>query len=299
MTREILQRFRIGFLTDCCLLSLITLMSACSANPVSGMPELTLVTVAQEKQIGEEESKKVEKEMGLFEDPALTGYLDMLGQRLAKESPRQDISYRFHIVDMHEPNAFALPGGYVYVTRGLLVLANMEDEMAGVVGHEIGHVAARHTVQRISRQGPFALVTNLAAGVTGTFVPLVGNIVGGVGNLAQSLVFSPYSRSQETQADEVGQEMAAKAGWDPAGLPAFLNTLGREEALLYDGRRRPSFFDSHPATPHRVEKTTKYAKELTRTSRELITPSHNAFLARLDGIIIGQRAANGIIQGRT
>lgn len=299
MTREILQRFQFGFLTGCCLLSLMTLMSACSVNPVSRMPELTLVTVAQEKQIGEEESKKVEQEMGLLEDPALTGWLDMLGQRLAKESPRQDVPYRFHVADMVEPNAFALPGGYVYVTRGLLVLVNTEDEVAGVVGHEVGHVAARHTVQKISRQGPFALVTNLAAGVTGMFVPVVGNIVGGVGNFAQSLVFSPYSRSQETQADEVGQEIAAKAGWDPAGLAAFLNTLERQEASLHDGPRRPSFFDSHPAIPHRVEKTTKHAKELTRTSREPLTPSHDAFLARLDGLVVGQRVANGIIQGQT
>ena len=295
MTRAIYRHGRLGFLTCCCLLSL----SACSVNPVSGRPEVTLVTAEKEKEIGEEESKKVEKEMGLFEDPALTGYFEMVGQRLAKESPPQDVSYRFHVVDMPEPNAFALPGGYVYVTRGLLVLANTEDELAGVVGHEIGHVAARHTVQKISRQGPFALVTNLAAGVTGMFVPLVGNIVGGVGNLAQSLVFSPYSRSQETQADEVGQAIAAKAGWDPAGLPAFLNTLGREEALLNDGPRRPSFFDSHPATPDRVKNTTKHAKQLTRTSRGPITPSHDAFLARLDGLVIGQRAANGVIQGRT
>ncbi len=263
------------------------------------MPELTLVTVKKEKQIGEEESKKVEQEMGLLEDSALTGYLDMLGRRLAKESPRQDVSYQFHVADMIEPNAFALPGGYVYITRGLLVFVNTEDEVAGVLGHEIGHVAARHTVQKISRQGPFALVTNLAAGVTGMVVPLVGNIVGSVGNFAQSLVFSPYSRSQETQADEVGQEIAAKAGWDPAGLSAFLNTLERQEASLTDGPRRPSFFDSHPAIPHRVEKTTKHAKELTRSPREPITPSHNAFLARLDGLVIGQRAANGIIQGRT
>jgi predicted Zn-dependent protease len=200
---------------------------------------------------------------------------------------------------MVEPNAFALPGGYVYVTRGLLALVNTEDELAGVVGHEIGHVAARHTVQRVSRQGPFALITNLVSGVTGFFVPVVGNIVGGIGNLAQSLVFSPYSRSQESEADKVGQDMAAKAGWDPLGLATFLTTLGREEALLSDGPRKPSFFDSHPATPDRVKHTTKHAKDLTQASRQPISPSHEAFLAKLDGLVVGQRAANGIVQGQT
>ncbi|HEX8751706.1 MAG TPA: M48 family metalloprotease, partial [Nitrospira sp.] len=262
------------------------------------MPEVTLLTVEQEKKIGEEEAKKVEQEMGLLDDTALNSYADALGQRLAKESPRQDVPYQFHVVDMIEPNAFALPGGYVYVTRGLLALVNTEDELAGVVGHEIGHVAARHTVQRISRQGPFALVTNLVSGVTGFFVPVVGNIVGGVGNLAQGIVFSPYSRSQESQADEVGQEMAAKAGYDPVGLANFLTTLGREEALLSDGPRKPSFFDSHPATPKRVEETTKHAKDLKPVSREPISPSHEAFLAKLDGLVVGQRAANGIVKGQ-
>lgn len=282
-------------------LSLITLLAAtlmaCSINPVSKMPEVTLLTVEQEKKIGEEEDKKVAQEMGLLDDAGLTAYFEALGQRLAKESPRQDVAYRFHVVDMIEPNAFALPGGYVYVTRGLLVLANKEDELAGVVGHEIGHVAARHTVQRVSRQGPFALITNLVSGVTGFFVPIVGDIVGGVGNLAQSIVFSPYSRSQESQADEVGQEIAAKAGWDPLGLTAFLTTLGREEALLSDGPRKPSFFDSHPATPDRVKHTTKHAKDLKVASREPISSSHEAFLARLDGLVVGQRAANGMVKG--
>jgi predicted Zn-dependent protease len=272
---------------------------ACSINPVSNLPEVTLITVEQEKKLGAEEAKKVEQEMGLLNDPALGGYLDAVGQRLVKESPRQDLPHQFHVVDMTEPNAFALPGGYVYVTRGLLALVNTEDELAGVVGHEIGHVAARHTVQRISRQGPFALITNLVSGVTGFFVPVVGNIVGGVGNFAQSLVFSPYSRSQESEADTVGQEMAAKAGWDPAGLGTFLATLGREEALLADGPRKPSFFDSHPATPDRVKNTAKHAKQLKQASREPISPSQDAFLARLDGLVVGQRAANGIIQGST
>ena len=284
-------------------IALLTLLAAaaaaCSINPVSNMPEVTLLTAEQEKKIGEEEAKKVEQEMGLLNDAALKGYVDAIGQRLAKESPRQDVPYQFHVVDMIEPNAFALPGGYVYVTRGLLALVNTEDELAGVVGHEIGHVAARHTVQRVSRQGPFALITNLVSGITGFFVPIVGDIVGGVGNFAQSLVFSPYSRSQESQADEVGQEMAAKAGWNPAGLATFLNTLGREEALLSDGPRKPSFFDSHPATPDRVKHTTKHAKDLKVATREPIAPSREAFVAKLDGLIVGQSAANGIVQGPT
>jgi len=268
----------------------------CAMNPVSGMPEVTLVSVEQEKQIGAEEAKKVEMQMGLLDDGTLAPYLNQLGQRLAEQSPRKDVSYQFHLVDMAEPNAFALPGGYIYVTRGLLALSNSEDELAGVVGHEIGHVAARHSVQKISKQGPFAVVFGIVSGITGLVSPLVGNIVGGIGNFAQSLVFAPYSRSQETEADKVGQEMAANAGWDPAALSSFLNTLGREMDLMSKEPRKPSFFDSHPATPDRVEKTAVHAKELVRAKRGPISATREAYLVRLDGLVVGQRAANGIVE---
>jgi predicted Zn-dependent protease len=282
------------------LTGLIALVGAgCATNPVTGWPEFTLVSVEQEKQLGEEEAKKVEAQMGVLEDAKLTAYLDALGQRLARESPRQDVTHRFGIVDMAEPNAFALPGGPVYVSRGLLALVNAEDELAGVVGHEIGHVAARHSVQTISRQGPVAVLFGVVSGVTGLILPTVGDIIGGIGDFTQSLVFAPYGRGQETEADRVGQEIAARAGWEPAGLTAFLTTLGREDDLQSKGPRRPSFFDTHPTTPDRVARTTAYAKELTRAKRPPISPSREAFLARLDGLVVGPRAAHGLIVGRT
>lgn len=283
----------------CCLLLTGLQATACSMNPVSGLPEVTLLTVEQEKKIGAEEAKKVEAEMGLIEDAQFLPYLDALGQRLAKESPRQDVTCQFQVADMAEPNAFALPGGHVYVSRGLLALVNSEDELAGVVGHEIGHVAARHTVQKISRQGPFAAVFGIASGLAGLVVPFVGDIIGGIGDLTQGLIFSPYSRGQETEADRVGQEMAAKAGWDPAALSVFLNTLEREVELMSKEPRKPGFFDSHPTTPDRVKKTAEHAKELKRTNRAPISATHESFLARLDGMVYGQRAANGIFEGRT
>ncbi len=267
----------------------------CAVNPVSGLPEVTLVSMEQENKIGAEEAKKVEQDMGLLDDSPFTPYLQQLGQRLAEQSPRQDVAYRFHLVDTVEPNAFALPGGYVYVTRGLLALVNSEDELAGVVGHEIGHVAARHSVQKISKQGPVALVFGIVSGITGLVSPFVGNIVGGIGDVAQGLVFSPYSRGQETEADKVGQEMAAKAGWDPAALAAFLNTLERDVELMNKGPRKPGFFDSHPATPDRVAKTAAHARDLTTVARPPISVSRAAFLTRLDGLVVGPRAANGLV----
>lgn len=282
-----------------CLLLASMQATACAVNPVSGRPEVTLISVEQEKKMGEEEAKKVEAQMGLLNDAQFLPYLDALGQRLAKESPRQDVTHQFHLVDMAEPNAFALPGGYVYVTRGLLALVNSEDELAGVVGHEIGHVAARHSVQKMSKQGPLAVVFGMASGLAGLVSPFVGHLIGDIGDLTQGLIFSPYSRGQETEADRVGQEMAANAGWDPAALSAFLSTLEREVDLMSQEPRKPSFFDSHPATPDRVKKTAEHAKQLTRVTRAPISATHEAFLARLDGMVYGQRAANGIFEGRT
>jgi len=269
----------------------------CAVNPVSGRPELTLISAKQEQALGDEEAKKVEAGMGFADDSGFTPFLNTLGQRLAEHSPRKDVTYQFHIVDMTEPNAFALPGGYVYVSRGLLALTNSEAELAGVVGHEIGHVAGRHAVQRISKQAPMAVVFGLASGITGLVSSTVGDLLGGIGNLAQSAIFSPYSRSQETEADEVGQQIAAEAGWDPVALSTFLTTLGREVALHEKEPRKPSFFDSHPATPDRVADTARQAKLLKRAARDPISQTREAYLARLDGLVVGQRAANGVFHG--
>jgi predicted Zn-dependent protease len=268
----------------------------CAVNPVSGRPELTLISAKQEQELGDEEAKKVEEGMGFADDTGFTPFLDQLGQRLAKHSPRKNITFQFHIVDMAEPNAFALPGGYIYVSRGLLALTNTEGELAGVVGHEIGHVAGRHAVQRISKQAPFAVVFGLVSGITGLVSSTVGDLLGGIGNLAQSAIFSPYSRSQETEADEVGQRIAAEAGWDPVELSTFLATLGRDVALHEKEPRKPSFFDSHPATPDRVADTARQAKSLTRATRDPISPTSEAYLARLNGVVVGPRGANGVFQ---
>ena len=279
------------------LMSLVMgVVVGCAVNPVSGRPELTLISAKQEQELGDEEAKKVEAGMGFADDTGFTPFLDQLGQRLAEHSPRKNVTFQFHIVDMAEPNAFALPGGYIYVSRGLLALTNTEGELAGVVGHEIGHVAGKHAVQRISRQAPFAVVFGLASGITGLVSSTVGDLLGGIGDLAQSAIFSPYSRSQETEADEIGQQIAAEAGWDPIELSTFLATLGRDVTLHEKEPRKPSFFDSHPATPDRVADTASHAKLLTRATRVPISPTSEAYLARLNGVVVGPRAANGVFQ---
>jgi predicted Zn-dependent protease len=166
-----------------------------------------------------------------------------------------------------------------------------------VIGHEIGHVAARHSVQQISRGAPLAVVTGIGAAVTGVVSPGLGRAVGGAGAAASELILAPYSRDQEREADRVGQGLAAAAGWDPAALPAFLKTLSREEDLGGGGPRRPSFLDSHPATPERVATTTEHARELVRVPEAPMSPDRDAFLRRLEGLPVGARAAEGVFEG--
>src|SRR6185369_1151428 len=144
-------------------------------------------------------AKTVAAEMGVLDD-AISVYVRELGTRLAARSPRRDVPYAFHVVDAPEPNAFAVPG-HVYVTRGLLVLVNAEDELAGVLAHEVGHSAARQAVQRISRALPAGILTRVVSGVTGLASPMLGSLFAAGGSLATEALLAPYSRDQEREAD--------------------------------------------------------------------------------------------------
>src|SRR5213594_2313734 len=246
ITREASDDRSAGLMSRRVLLAVLALLGVCTRNPVSGRAELTIMSSAEERRIGAEQAAEVARTIGLVDDPRLGTYVQEVGRRLAARSPCRDVTYTFAVVDMAEPNAFALPGGEIFVSRGLLVLANSEDELAGVLGHEIGHVAARHAARRVTRAAPLAVVTALGAGITGLVSPLVGGLLGGIGELANSALLAPYSRDQEREADCVGQEIVAGAGYDPAAFSTFLHTLEREEAQHRDQARAWSFFATHP-----------------------------------------------------
>lgn len=257
---------------------------------------MVLMSVEGEKEIGAENAKEVEKEMGLYKAPALLNYVQAIGDRLAKYSPYQEVDYQFQIIDSEEPNAFALPGGYVYVSRGLLVLVNSEDELAGVIGHEIGHVAARHSVQRLTRAAPLGLVTGITSAAVGIVSSSLADVVSGTGGLLNSAILSPYSRGQEDDADAIGQELAAKAGWNPEGITHFLRTLDRETETERNGNKDKgiAFLSTHPSTPDRVKKTEQRAIETGYKKTQHIAHNHAGFLAKLNGLIVGADAGQGV-----
>jgi predicted Zn-dependent protease len=258
------------------------------------------MTTQQEVATGREAARQVETQMGLVKDPELESYVRAIGNRLAALSPRQEVSYDFHVVDMPEPNAFALPGGHIYVSRGLLALTNSEDELANVIGHEIGHVAAKHHARQQARAqsvGLLSVLGTLAAAALGGAE--AAQTAGQLGQLAGTGFLASYSRDQERESDEIGQALAARAGWDPAGMASFLNTLGRETTLTSGRERNPSWFDTHPATPERVQAAMARAKTLQRAPARPIASDRAAFLAKLDGLVVDADPSEGVFEGST
>jgi predicted Zn-dependent protease len=276
---------------------------ACSTNPVTGRPELLLMSTQQEAELGRKAAEQVAAQMGIVEDPGLVAYVSALGQHIARHSPRQDLTYQFQVVDMPEPNAFALPGGFVYVSRGLVALANDEAELANVIGHEIAHVAARHAAQRQTRAVGVGLVL-LPAAIAGA---ALGSVLGAPGDAVSAGVNAPlqmlgvgmiaaYSRDQEREADRVGQAMVAEAGIDPHGMSDFMATLKAYEELQTGEARRPSFFDSHPATPERVDNTAQRAASLTWSPQPGVASDHAEFLRKIQGVLVGENPAEGVLE---
>ena len=258
----------------------------------------SLLSDENEAKLGAEMAKMVVQEMGLVEDSALLKYVQAVGARVAKQSPRQDVSYTFQIVNMPEPNAFALPGGYLYVSRGLLALCNSEDELAGVLGHEIGHVTAKHASQTLTRaviMSPVTIATSIGGSLAGIVAPRVGNLIEGVGKTTTGLVLSPHSRTQEREADRLGQELMTKAGYDPGALPRVLDSLQREEKLDAKEDSSPNrFLATHPDTEERVEQTAERAKTMTFTAQPGIAADHAAFVKQLEGLIVGRDIRDGV-----
>ncbi len=275
---------------NCCLVALLLVATGCVKNPVTGARELSLLSPAEERRIGEEMARELESTIGLWQEEPLSSYVRDLGARLAVHSPRQEVNYRFDILDMVEPNAFALPDGHIYVSRGMLALGNAEDELAGILGHEIGHVAARHANQRFSRAAPVGILSGVTAAVVGVLSQSAAASVAGIGAGLNQALLAPHSRDQERQADKVGQELAHEAGWNPLGLTRALTTLGRFEQQVSGGPRQPSWLDSHPATPERVESTQRQAASLGASG----AMDRTSFVRRLEGLLVGENASLGL-----
>ncbi|MEN8723085.1 MAG: M48 family metalloprotease [Alphaproteobacteria bacterium] len=275
----------------------VPLLAACVQNPATGKSEFTLMSPSQEAAIGKENHAKILEQFGgAYDDPAVGGYVATVGGRVAAKSELPANQFHFTVLDSPVVNAFALPGGYVYVTRGLMALAKDEAELASVLGHEIGHVTARHGAQRQTRS---TLIGLLAVGVSAA----AGNqAVSQVAGLAGQYFIASYSREQEFQADDLGLRYISRTPMDPYGSPRFLQRLGDHSELQQriagaDGRSSMAdFFATHPSSPDRVRRATGKAQNIAQPGQK--AKGQGAYYNAIDGMIFGDSREQGFIRSK-
>jgi predicted Zn-dependent protease len=266
--------------------ALLTAFSiSCATNPVSGRKEFNLVSEQQELALGRQTHQQVIEEFGIYDEkPELTAMVQRIGRKVAAVSDRPDLPWTFTILDTPMVNAMALPGGYIYVTRGILNRMNSEDELAGVIAHEVSHVAARHSAQRMSQAQLAQIGLVLGSVLAG---PAATQAYGSLAELGASLLFQRYSRQQETQADLLGTAYMAEAGYNPVGAENMLVSLER----LGDGRAAgiERYFMDHPDPAKRVKDVRGKITELATQAPTLTSDplAREPFVSQLVGTITG------------
>lgn len=278
-------RRRIPAFTSCKALAAALALAAMSGCVTS------IITPEVEEALGSQMSVQVEEQAGLYVDDELNAYVDAVGARLAAALEPGPYTFRFDIVDQGEPNAFASPGGYIYVSRGLLAQMNSEAELAGVLAHEISHVTRRHHAKQIGRSMRAGLMT-----LPGKAVSVVSKDMGDKIAAAGEIYLASYSRDQESEADAYGMRLAAGAGYEPAQLAGALTGIERSVELLSGEKHEPTFFDTHPTTPTRVADVDKLAKSIPWVARAPIADRDNLY-RELDGLWWGaQNPQQGVFQ---
>lgn len=265
-------------------------LCAFSALTLSGCT--SLVSTNFDKQLGKENAQVVASQMGLYQADKMQSYVNQVGQRLVKELDNNEFTFQFHILDDATPNAFALPGGYIYISRGLLALLVTEDELACVLAHEISHVTQRHSVKQMNSSILPAII-ELPGNVVGLFSQRLGNVINAPISTGNALILSGYSRSHETEADTLGVKLAAKAGYQPQSMSFILTRLNAAVEFTEQKKQQKSYFASHPYTPDRVNNINNLTKNLHPQFRDRVDIN---FPQILDGLVYGDNPANGIFK---
>lgn len=294
---------KLSALVRCALLALsVPLLAGClSVNGedpliplVAATPEPgPAATLAAEEAIGAREHPRIiEAFGGIYEDPQLETRLVAMLRRVIASSDAPGRVYRLTLLDSASVNAFALPGGYLYVTRGLLALANDEAEVAAVVAHEIGHVTMRHAIAREREVRTAAVIDRVLTDVLSD--PSAAQLA----QLANGVSLAQFSQNQELEADQVGVRTIGRAGYDPFAAARFLSTMERFNALdaLPGERGRPSFLSSHPSTPERIQAATRLARQFGAPG--IGDRERERYLTAIDGIVFGEPADEGVVRGR-
>jgi predicted Zn-dependent protease len=273
------------------VIGVVLAVTSCTTDYVTGKKTFSLVSETQEVTMGKEADPQIVAEYGLYDDAELSQYVDRIGQALAAKSQRSDLAYTFRVLDSPVVNAFALPGGYVYVTRGILAHFNSEDQLAGVLGHEIGHVVARHSAEQMSRQQLAGLGLGVGAVFSETFRKYAE-----IAGFGLQLMLLKYSRAQESESDMLGVEYSTKLGYDANEMAAFFGTLKRlgEES----GQSLPSFLSTHPDPGDRENRVHQLSTEWQqKVAYQSLGKSPHEYLQRIDGIVYGEDPRQGYFEG--
>ena len=265
--------------------------SACAVNPATGKKQISLVGERDEVEIGRQADREIVTSIGLYDDAEAQAYVSAIGKRLAAASERPNLPWTFRVVDDPAVNAFALPGGFVYVTRGLMTHLQSEAELVAVMGHEIGHVTARHGADQMTK----AQLANIGLGV-GAILTGREDIVGAASQGLQ-LLFLKYGRDDERQADDLGLRYLVHAGYDPRPMVEVFDTLERVSATE-GGGRVPTWLATHPAPGDR---RTWAQGKIASLNRDFTTAQvgREQYLQVVDGMVFGTNPKNGYFTGPT
>ncbi|ATH83886.1 peptidase M48 Ste24p [Ectopseudomonas mendocina] len=274
-------------------------LAGCAVNPATGRTDFVMMSERQELDLGARYNQEILKQYPRYEDAKLQAYIQRVGERVARSSHRNQLNYVFTLVDSPDINAFALPGGYIYIHRGLLAYLNSEAELAAVLGHEVGHVTARHSVRQQSQSTAWSLLGHAAA--IGTGVGAVGDLTNVMGNA----FVRGYGRDMELEADGLGAQYLARSGYDPQAMIEVVKVLKNQEdfARAQAAKRGEApaaggyhgLFDTHPDNDRRLQEVIGPARALAVGNQEV---GRDAFLQMLDGLVFGDSAASGIRRGR-
>lgn len=269
--------------------TLLLPLAGCSVNPVTGKRQLNFYSEEDEIALGAEAHQGIVAQYGILDDPAVAAYVEGIGQRMVPVSHRPNLPFHFTVLDDPVVNAFALPGGYVYITRGILAYLENEAALAGVMGHEIGHVTAQHGVTRMSSQSVFGLGLSLGAAVTQN-IPYLGDIANG----SAQLILLKYSRDDERQADALGVQYATALHYDTNNMAEFFHTLDR---LTPENGGMPGWMSTHPDPGERWVKVRELTTEAWTTTPGPYEIGRERYLDRVDGMDFGANPREGYFAG--
>lgn len=270
------------------LLASLVFTASCATNPVTGRRELSLVSEAQEIQMGREGAQGDLQRVGALETPAVQSLVRRIGSQMAAKSERPNLPWEFHVLDDAAVNAFAYPGGFIFVTRGLLTHLNSEAELAEVIGHEIGHVTAKHTVAAMSQQ-QLAQIGLVGASIFSPTIAKYGDLLG----TGASLLFLKFGRDDELQADALGFQYSLAQGYDVREAPKVFATLGR---LGAGAGRVPEWQSTHPDPGNRIQRAEQRVAQTPASALVGKAINRESYLQLLSGMVFGENPRNGFFQ---